>query len=124
MPTILLVEDNELNRDMLSRRLERKGYAVAVAVDGAEAVEKSLSANPDLILMDMNIPIIDGWEATRRIKAAAETAEIPLIALTAHAMAGDREKALGAGCDEYETKPVEFARLLEKIEAFLNRRPS
>lgn len=121
MPTILLVEDNELNRDMLSRRLERKGYAVAVAVDGVEAVEKSVSAKPDLILMDMNIPIIDGWEATRRIKAAAETAGIPLIALTAHAMAGDREKALGAGCDEYETKPVEFARLVEKIEAFLHR---
>ncbi len=124
MPTILLVEDNELNRDMLSRRLERKGYTVAVAVDGAEAVEKSRSAVPDLILMDMNIPIIDGWEATRRIKAAAETADIPLIALTAHAMAGDREKALEAGCDEYETKPVEFARLLEKIEEFLQRRPA
>lgn len=124
MPTILLVEDNELNRDMLSRRLERKGYAVAVAIDGAEAVEKSRSASPDLILMDMNIPIIDGWEATRRIKAVAETAEIPLIALTAHAMAGDREKALAAGCDEYETKPVEFARLVEKIEAFLSRRTS
>lgn len=124
MPTILLVEDNELNRDMLSRRLERKGYTVAVAVDGAEAVEKSRSATPDLILMDMNIPIIDGWEATRRIKANADTAGIPLIALTAHAMAGDREKALTAGCDEYETKPVEFARLLEKIEEFLNRRPS
>lgn len=124
MPTILLVEDNELNRDMLSRRLERKGYTVAVAIDGAQAVEKSRSASPDLILMDMNIPIIDGWEATRRIKAAVETAGIPLIALTAHAMAGDREKALEAGCDEYETKPVEFARLLEKIEEFLNRRPA
>ncbi|MFM1904384.1 MAG: hypothetical protein RLZZ440_2284 [Planctomycetota bacterium] len=122
MPTILLVEDNELNRDMLSRRLERKGYTVAVAVDGAEALEKSRSAAPDLILMDMNIPIIDGWEATRRIKAASETATIPLIALTAHAMAGDREKAIAAGCDEYETKPVEFARLVEKIEEFLSRR--
>jgi len=122
MPTILLVEDNELNRDMLSRRLTRKGYTVAVAVDGEEAVAKAAAESPSLILMDMNIPLIDGWEATRRIKAAPATSAVPIIALTAHAMAGDREKALEAGCDEYETKPVEFPRLLEKIEAFLGPR--
>ncbi len=122
MPTILLVEDNELNRDMLSRRLQRKGYTVLLAVDGEEAVAKAASEAPELILMDMNIPLIDGWEATRRIKAAPATAAVPIIALTAHAMAGDREKALEAGCDEYETKPVELARLLEKIEAFLGPR--
>ena len=122
MPTILLVEDNELNRDMLSRRLQRKGFTVLLAVDGEEAVAKAASEAPELILMDMNIPLIDGWEATRRIKAAPATAAVPIIALTAHAMAGDREKALEAGCDEYETKPVELARLLEKIEAFLGPR--
>jgi len=122
MPTILLVEDNELNRDMLSRRLTRKGYTVAVAVDGEEAVAKAAAESPSLILMDMNIPLIDGWEATRRIKAAPATSAVPIIALTAHAMAGDREKALEAGCDEYETKPVEFPRLLEKIEGFLGPR--
>jgi Response regulators consisting of a CheY-like receiver domain and a winged-helix DNA-binding domain len=122
MPTILLVEDNELNRDMLSRRLARKGYTVAVAVDGEEAVAKAAAESPSLILMDMNIPLIDGWEATRRIKAAPATSAVPIIALTAHAMAGDREKALEAGCDEYETKPVEFPRLLEKIEGFLGPR--
>ncbi len=119
MPTILLVEDNELNRDMLSRRLERKGYTVAIAVDGGEAIEKALSGSPDLILMDMSIPVVDGWEAVRRLKADATAGRIPIIALTAHAMAGDREKAIEAGCDEYETKPVEFARLLTKIEGFL-----
>lgn len=124
MSTILLVEDNELNRDMLSRRLQRKGYTVTVAVDGEEAVAKASADSPALILMDMNIPLIDGWEATKRIKAAEETRQIPIIALTAHAMAGDREKALEVGCDEYETKPVEFARLLEKIEQFLGPRQS
>lgn len=122
MATILLVEDNELNRDMLTRRLQRKGFTVVVAVDGEEAVAKASGDLPALILMDMNIPLIDGWEATRQIKAAAETSGIPIIALTAHAMSGDREKALAAGCDEYETKPVEFARLLEKIEGFLGPR--
>ncbi|MBL6712005.1 response regulator [bacterium] len=124
MSTILLVEDNELNRDMLSRRLQRKGYTVTVAVDGEEAVAKASADSPALILMDMNIPLIDGWEATKRIKAAEETGQIPIIALTAHAMAGDREKALDVGCDEYETKPVEFVRLLEKIEQFLGPRQS
>ena len=124
MSTILLVEDNELNRDMLSRRLQRKGYTVTVAVDGEEAVAKASADSPALILMDMNIPLIDGWEATKRIKAAEETGRIPIIALTAHAMAGDREKALDVGCDEYETKPVEFVRLLEKIEQFLGPRQS
>ena len=124
MSTILLVEDNELNRDMLSRRLQRKGYTVTVAVDGEEAVAKASADSPALILMDMNIPLIDGWEATKRIKAAEETGQIPIIALTAHAMAGDREKALDVGCDEYETKPVEFVRLLEKIEQFLGSRQS
>jgi len=122
MATILLVEDNELNRDMLSRRLQRKGFGVVCAVDGEEAVAKAAGELPALILMDMNIPLIDGWEATRQIKASAETAGIPIIALTAHAMSGDREKALAAGCDEYETKPVEFARLLEKIDGFLGPR--
>jgi len=124
MSTILLVEDNELNRDMLSRRLQRKGYTVTVAVDGEEAVAKASADSPALILMDMNIPLIDGWEATKRIKAAEKTGQIPIIALTAHAMAGDREKALDVGCDEYETKPVEFVRLLEKIEQFLGPRQS
>lgn len=122
MATILLVEDNELNRDMLSRRLQRKGFGVVCAVNGEEAVAKAAGDLPALILMDMNIPLIDGWEATRRIKASAETSGIPIIALTAHAMSGDREKALAAGCDEYETKPVEFARLLEKIDGFLGPR--
>lgn len=119
MPTILLVEDNELNRDMLSRRLQRKGYTVMIAVDGEEAIAKATADSPELILMDMNIPLIDGWEATRQIKASSQGGQIPIIALTAHAMAGDREKALEVGCDEYETKPVEFPRLLEKIEQFL-----
>ncbi len=119
MPILLLVEDNELNRDMLTRRLQRKGYTVVAAVDGEEAIAKAGSENPDLILMDMNIPLIDGWEATKRIKANPATASIPVIALTAHAMTGDREKAIAFGCDEYETKPVEFARLLGKIEGFI-----
>ena len=119
MPTILVVEDNEMNRDMLSRRLQRKGYDVILAADGAEGVSKARSEAPDLILMDMSLPVIDGWEATRQIKAADETQAIPVIALTAHAMAGDREKALQAGCDDYDTKPVELKRLLGKIESFL-----
>lgn len=119
MPKILLVEDNEMNRDMLSRRLERRGFEVVIAVDGGEGVEKAQTTQPDLILMDMSLPVIDGWEATRRIKAQEELKAIPVIALTAHAMAGDREKALEAGCDDYDTKPIELPRLLEKIEALL-----
>jgi two-component system cell cycle response regulator DivK len=124
MPKILLVEDNEMNRDMLSRRLTRKGYEVVIAVDGEQAVAMSVSESPNLILMDMSLPIFDGWEATRRIKAAPATKAIPLIALTAHAMAGDREKSLEAGCDDYDTKPIELPRLLEKIESLLNRKPA
>ena len=118
---ILLVEDNEMNRDMLSRRLLRKGFEVVMAVDGGQAVSMAESEHPDLILMDMSLPVIDGWEATRRVKAAAATAHIPVIALTAHAMSGDREKALDAGCDDYDTKPIEMPRLLEKIDALLVR---
>jgi len=116
---ILLVEDNEMNRDMLSRRLARKGYEVVIAEDGGMGVELAGTVAPDLVLMDMSLPVLDGWEATRRIKADPTTAEIPVIALTAHAMAGDREQALGAGCDDYDTKPVEFPRLLAKIQALL-----
>lgn len=119
MPRILLVEDNEDNRDMLSRRLSRKGYDVTLAVDGGEGVALALSLRPDLILMDMSLPVLDGWEATRQIKAAPETSRIPVIALTAHAMSGDREKAVAAGCNDYDTKPVELPRLLGKIEALL-----
>jgi len=118
---ILLVEDNEMNRDMLSRRLLRKGFEVVMAVDGGQAVSMAESEHPDLILMDMSLPVIDGWEATRRVKAAEATAHIPVIALTAHAMSGDREKALDAGCDDYDTKPIEMPRLLEKIDALLVR---
>jgi two-component system, cell cycle response regulator DivK len=118
---ILLVEDNEMNRDMLSRRLLRKGFEVVMAVDGGQAVSMAESEHPDLILMDMSLPVIDGWEATRRVKAAEATAHIPIIALTAHAMSGDREKALEAGCDDYDTKPIEMPRLLEKIDALLVR---
>jgi CheY-like chemotaxis protein len=121
MAKILLVEDNEMNRDMLSRRLERKGFEVVMAVDGGQAVTMAESERPDLILMDMSLPVMDGWEATRRVKAAETTGHIPVIALTAHAMAGDREKALGAGCDDYDTKPIEMPRLLEKIDALLAR---
>ena len=121
MMKLLLVEDNEMNRDMLSRRLLRKGYTVVVAVDGEEAVKVATADPPDLILMDMSLPVIDGWEATRRIKAAGPTAHIPVIALTAHAMAGDRDKAIAAGCDDYDTKPIEFERLIGKIEALLPR---
>jgi two-component system, cell cycle response regulator DivK len=121
MAKILLVEDNEMNRDMLSRRLLRKGFEVVMAADGGQAVSMAESEHPDLILMDMSLPVIDGWEATRRVKAAQGTAHIPVIALTAHAMSGDREKALSAGCDDYDTKPIEMPRLLEKIDALLVR---
>jgi two-component system cell cycle response regulator DivK len=120
MAKILLVEDNEMNRDMLSRRLQRKGYDVVIAVDGGEGVAMAHSQAPDLILMDMSLPVLDGWEATRKLKAAPETAAIPVIALTAHAMATDREKAMEAGCDDYDTKPIELPRLLGKIEAMLS----
>jgi two-component system, cell cycle response regulator DivK len=121
MPKILLVEDNELNRDMLSRRLIRLGYSMMLAVDGLEALEMAVSEAPDLILMDLSLPEIDGWEATRRLKASPTTQHIPVIALTAHAMSGDREKALDAGCDDFDTKPVELPRLIEKIEALLGK---
>ena len=119
MPKILVVDDDEMNRDMLSRRLLRKGYAVALAVNGAEAIERTFAERPELILMDLSMPVLDGYEATRRLKADAVTASIPIIGLSAHAMVGDREKALAAGCDDYDTKPVELARLLGKVEAFL-----
>jgi len=119
MPKILLVEDNEMNRDMLSRRLERKGYQVVLAVDGQSGVELAQAEAPDLILMDMSLPVLDGWEASRKLKADPRTRRVPIIALTAHVMAGDRERAIAAGCDDYDTKPVELPRLLEKIEALL-----
>jgi two-component system, cell cycle response regulator DivK len=119
MPTILLVEDNDFNRDMLSRRLKRRGYEIVDAADGEQALRLANSHAPDLILMDINLPGMDGWEATRRIRANHTTASIPIIALTAHAMSGDREKTLSAGCDEYETKPVNFEGLLAKMEALL-----
>jgi two-component system cell cycle response regulator DivK len=119
MPKILIVEDNEMNRDMLSRRLERRGFTIAIAVDGQQGVDMARSEKPDLILMDMSLPVMDGWTATQTIKADADLAKIPVIALTAHAMAGDREKAMAAGCDDYDTKPIELPRLLEKIGKFL-----
>lgn len=119
MPKILLVEDQEMNRDMLSRRLTKRGYDVAIAVDGAEGLAMAGSETPDLILMDMSLPVMDGWEATRRIKADEATRHIPVVALTAHAMSTDREKALEAGCDGYETKPVELPKLLQTIEDLL-----
>jgi CheY-like chemotaxis protein len=119
MTTILLVEDNEMNRDMLARRLKRRGFEIVCAVDGSEAIEMATSSHPDLILMDMSLPVLDGWEATRRIKENPASQAIPIVALTAHAMEGEREKALDAGCDEYDTKPVEIDRLLRKIEQFL-----
>lgn len=119
MATILLVEDNEMNRDMLSRRLMRKGFEVLIAVDGAQGVKLAQDHKPALVLMDMSLPVMDGWDATRQIKGDEGTKHIPVIALTAHAMVGDREKAIEAGCDDYDTKPVEFNRLLAKIEAFL-----
>ena len=120
MPKILLVEDNELNRDMLSRRLLRRGFDVAMAVDGGEGVAMARSESPDLILLDMSLPVISGWDVARKLKADSKTNSIPIIALTAHAMDGDREKALAAGCNEYETKPIEFEQLLGKIGSFLD----
>jgi len=124
MTKILLVEDNEMNRDMLSRRLMRKGYEVVIAVDGQQGADMARSEAPDLILMDMSLPVIDGWEVTRRLKAAPETKAIPVIALTAHAMVGDREKAVEAGSDDFDIKPVEFPRLLEKIQSLLKGKAS
>jgi CheY-like chemotaxis protein len=124
MAKLLLVEDNEMNRDMLSRRLERKGYQVVIAVDGEQALSMARSENPALILMDMSLPVLDGWEATRQLKAQSDTKSIPVIALTAHAMASDEQRAREAGCDDYDTKPVDFARLLGKIEAQLKVLPS
>ena len=124
MPRILLVEDNEMNRDMLSRRLIRKGFTVDMAVDGKAGVERARAGGYDLILMDMSLPEIDGWEATRQIRAAPETKTVPIIALTAHAMAGDREKALEAGCSDYDTKPIELDRLLGKMAALLPTKPA
>ena len=121
MPRILLVEDNEMNRDMLSRRLLRKGFDVVMAEDGAAGVAQATSLSPALILMDMSLPVIDGWEATRRLKADPATAGIPIIALTAHAMSEDRDKALAAGCDDYDTKPIDLDRLLEKIAGLLGK---
>jgi CheY-like chemotaxis protein len=124
MAKILLVEDNEMNRDMLSRRLERRGFTVVIAADGGVGVELARSSAPDLILMDMSLPVIDGWEATRILKADPATAKIPVIALTAHAMAEDRAKAMAAGCDDFDTKPVELPRLLGKIDAMLKTPPA
>ena len=124
MSKILLVEDNEMNRDMLSRRLVKRGYDVVIAIDGQEGVAKAQSESPDLILMDMSLPVVDGWEATRRIKSDPATRAIPVIALTAHAMAGDEEKARAAGCDDFDTKPVELPRLLSKLEALVRKRPA
>jgi CheY-like chemotaxis protein len=121
MAKILLVEDNEMNRDMLSRRLQRRGHEVALAVDGAEGVSMAHAQKPDLILLDMSLPVLDGWEAARQLKSADDTRAIPIIALTAHAMAGDREKALDAGCDDYDTKPIELLRLLGKMDALLQK---
>ncbi|HEY2012882.1 MAG TPA: response regulator [Bryobacteraceae bacterium] len=122
MVKVLLVEDNEMNRDMLSRRLTRQGFEVVVAVDGDEGVSAARAGLPDIVLMDMSLPVIDGWEATRRLKADQATAAIPVIALTAHAMAGDRQKALEAGCDDYDTKPIELPRLVEKMRRLLDGR--
>ena len=119
MPKILLVEDNEMNRDMLSRRLKRKGYEIIIAVDGEKGIAMAQSENPHLILMDLSLPVVNGWDATRRLKDASETRSIPVIALSAHAMADDRQKAIEAGCDDYDSKPIEFPRLLEKIQMLL-----
>jgi len=121
MPKILLVEDNELNRDMLSRRLQRRGFEVIIAIDGMEGIATATTEHPDLILLDMDLPHMDGWEVTRHLKATLATQTIPIIALTAHAMAGDRERCLAAGCDDYDTKPIEFECLLSKIHALLDR---
>jgi CheY-like chemotaxis protein len=120
MTKILLVEDNEMNRDMLSRRLKKKGYDVVMAFDGQRGVEMATEESPDIILLDMSLPVMDGWDAARHLKSDETTKPIPIIALTAHAMAGDRDKALGAGCDDYDTKPVDIKRLLEKIEKWSN----
>ena len=122
MSKILLVEDNEMNRDMLMRRLERKGFEVVIAIDGKAGIDMAVSSNPDIILMDLSLPVIDGWEATRQIKANPATQSIPVIALTAHAMAGDEQKALKAGCDNYDTKPIDLKRLLGKIDNLLGAR--
>ncbi len=122
MAKILIVEDNEMNRDMLSRRLERKGYQIVMAVDGGQGVSMARTEAPDLILMDMSLPVLDGWEATRQLKADPATNPIPIIGLTAHAMAGDREKCMEAGCNDYDTKPIELPRLLEKIQTHLANR--
>jgi two-component system cell cycle response regulator DivK len=124
MPKILLVEDNEMNRDMLSRRLQKRGYEIVLAEDGQQGVRLAQSEAPALVLMDMSLPVLDGWEATRQLKADPATRSIPVIALTAHAMAGDRERALEAGADDFDTKPVELTRLLEKIEALLAKKPA
>ena len=124
MPKILLVEDNEMNRDMLSRRLQKRGYEVVIAEDGEQGVRLAQSEAPALVLMDMSLPVLDGWEATRLLKADPATRAIPVIALTAHAMAGDRERAMEAGADDFDTKPVELTRLLEKIEALLAKKPA
>jgi len=121
MARILLVEDNEMNRDMLSRRLARQGHTVLIAIDGADGIAKAQAEQPDIVLMDMSLPVIDGWEATRLLRADAATAHLRIIALTAHAMAGDREKAMDAGCDDYDTKPLDLPRLLQKIAALLAR---
>jgi len=118
---ILLVEDNEMNRDMLTRRLQRRGYEVVIALDGAQGLAMAQSESPALILMDISLPVLDGWEATRRLKTAPETKSIPVIALTAHAMSGDRERCIAAGCDDFDTKPVEISRLVGKIETLLQR---
>lgn len=122
MPKILLVEDNEMNRDMLSRRLLRKGFTVVMAVDGQQGVDMAIGERPDVVLMDMSLPVLDGWEATRRVRAHPEGKAVPIIALTANAMVGDRERALEAGCDDYDTKPVDLERLLGKISAALAKR--
>ncbi len=123
MPRILIIEDNEMNRDMLSRRLQRRGYETRIAVDGAEGLAAVAREAPDVIIMDMGLPVVDGWEAARRLKASEETCRIPIIALTADAMLGDRDKAYAAGCDDFDTKPVDFARLLKKLETLLAARP-
>ena len=120
MSKLLLVEDNEMNRDMLSRRLQRRGYEVLIAVDGEEGIKVAQSELPDLILMDMSLPLLDGWETTRLLKASPATSSIPVLALTAHAISGDRERALEVGCDDYDTKPVELTRLLEKIQGLIS----
>lgn len=122
MPKILLVEDNEMNRDMLSRRLERRGYDISIAADGAQALAMAQSEHPDLVLMDMDLPVLSGWDAAKQLKGAAATRDIPVIALTAHALSTDRDRALAAGCDDYETKPIEFQQLIGKIEAALERK--